>query len=185
MFLTHNPRAGTGRDVDSSPPDPRCGADSNKNHTLQNKYSSLTAREAKKNRRQMILQVEDNTSERGSPLVYPGAPRNTRRPIPKLPVSQNPISSVHENGVFDGHDAVLIFDGCSKPLRHSEQTAVGDPVVETKVSCDSFLDVCVRCCWFLPTVVLASKRERGSVGTGKWSHNGQRWRSCILTCIGL
>lgn len=96
----------------------------------------------------------------GSIYRYPGNP-----PFPSIaPCISNHKRcrgfSVHENGVGDCHDSLLLLDRCSEPLRNAEQTTVGYPVVEAQFPRDSCLDIRVRCRRFLPPVILPRPRRK-------------------------
>lgn len=80
---------------------------------------------------------------------------------------------MHENGVLDGHDALLALDRRSQPLRHAEQPEVGHAVVKAELSRDPRRNLRVRVRRILPAVLL---RVEGEAGRGRGRGRGGRGR---------
>lgn len=68
---------------------------------------------------------------------------------------------MHENGVLDGHDALLALDRRSQPLGHAEQPEVGHAIVEAELSRDPRRYLRVRVRRILPAVFLRVEGESG------------------------
>ena len=66
---------------------------------------------------------------------------------------------MHEDGVLDGHDALLALDRRSQPLGHAKQAEMGQAVVEAELSCDPRRDLGVRGRRLLPAILLRVEVE--------------------------